>query len=152
MGFIEIVTLILAVGACVAGLLAYMLVGFRADGHATARWWPRSVEAGFETKDDLVDQIKHLQAMTRQLCEQMVERELLDEARWRSLDEARDEVGELRAKVLELRLDLAKRLRDSDESRRRRERELERRQGRQLERHRERELIEAGPVRSRGPA
>jgi hypothetical protein len=144
MDFIGIATLVSVIGSAVAVLLVHRLVGFRPDSRdgALSEW-----EAGrvrFDTEDDLADQVKQLQRLTRRLCEQIVERELSDEARWRMLDESQDEVRELRAKVLELRVDLMKRLHDSDESRRQRDRELERRQGRELERYRERELLESG--------
>jgi len=144
MDVIGIATLLAVIGSAAAVLLVHRLVGFRPDNvNSTSSVWG-SRRTRFYSEGDLADQVERLHAITRQLCEQVVERELSEEALRRMLDESRGEVRDLRTKVLELRVDLKKRFDGSDESRRHRERDLERRQERELERHRERELLESG--------
>lgn len=95
---------------------------------------------------DQVDQMHTLvqmQALIHSLREQLVEREALDDLRWQMLEETRDELRQVRSRVLKLRRDFDNRLHQSDESRRSRQRELERQQGREFGWHRERELEQA---------
>lgn len=143
MDFIGIATLLAAIGSVAAVLIVHRLVGFRPAKRSQLSVWGTR-HASLDAEGDLTERVEHLHAITRQLCEQIVERELTEEALWRMLDESKGEVRDLRTKVLELRVNLKKRLDGSDESRLQRERDLERRQGRELERHRERELLESG--------
>jgi len=128
MEIIAITGIVSLMGAVVAAVLAHRLLGPGSAPKATS----------------LNAQLGALHAQTVRLQAQLEERDAMEEARWRMLEESQEEVRKLRSAYVGLRSDLEKRLNDADESRRRRERELERRQDRGLERHRERELEQSG--------
>ena len=145
MDAIAITGIITVVGAVIGLLLAHRLVGFRTEGPSVAIV-SAEPEPGDPTADrihDLVLQINQMQAEVAQIQDQLRDRELMEERKWRLLDETQKELQQRRRAELELRYDLSKRLDEADEARRLRERELERRQEREFERHRERELEES---------
>jgi|GEM_PF-4596434 len=142
MEFIGIVSIISLLGAIVTAALAHRFLGFRESDEPEMGLL--SASGGLRTVDDLVAQLDRLHGQTMRLEEQLRERDHVEEIRWRMLEESQAEVRKLRSAYVGLRNEFERRISDSDESRRLRERELERRQERGFERHRERELEQSG--------
>lgn len=145
MDAIAITGIITVAGAAIGLLLAHRLVGFRtgAPGVITPTVEPMTGDPAADRLHDLALQIDRMQMEVAQIQEQLRDRELMEERKWRLLDETQKELQQRRRAELELRYNLSKRLDEAEEARRLRERELERRQEREFERHRERELEES---------
>jgi hypothetical protein len=133
------------VGSVVVLLFLHRFVGFRdrveaAPGDAV----DQSMRArDFEAVGELEGKIETLSALTQRLSEQLAEREVADEARWRLLQGARKEIRDLSDLVFRSRLELDQKLWNVVESRRYRERDRER--------IRERDIGEARMHSSRDP-
>ncbi|HEX6601673.1 MAG TPA: hypothetical protein VF030_03445 [Solirubrobacterales bacterium] len=128
------------IGAAIGLLLAHRLVGFRTEGPSVATL---PGDATADRFHNLALKINQMQAEVAQIQDQLRDRELMEERKWRLLDETQKELQQRRRAELELRYDLSKRLDEADEARRLREREFKLRQKREFERHRERELEES---------
>lgn len=147
MNLIVIASSLTVIGAVAGIFLTHRLIGFRSEGPNVGVDLPRSASQAqpLDEASLLAAHIHELSVQLLQVQEELREREVVDEVRWRQFEETQKEVRQLRTATLRLRYDLniSKRLHDSDEARRPRERERERRRERELDLHKEREFEES---------
>lgn len=138
MSVIVIASIVTAIGTALGLFLTHRLVGFRASGPRVMAALPGTGSPDFAADEitALVTQIRQLQSEIARMHEQMHERELMDEYRWRELEDVQTEVQQVRRATFELEVGLEKRLRRLGESRDQRERDRER-FGRRREREHE---------------